>query len=44
VDAARALFNSDWSNPAIPLGVGIMVVLATISVWIGSKAFSRAVA
>jgi ABC-2 type transport system permease protein len=44
VDAARALFNSDWSNPAIPLGVGIMVVLAAVSVWIGSKAFSRAAA
>jgi ABC-2 type transport system permease protein len=44
VDAARALFNGDWANPEIPLGVGIMAVLAAIAIWIASRAFSRAAA
>jgi len=44
VDAARALFNGDWGNPEIGLGVGLTAVLAAIAVWIGSRAFNRAVA
>jgi ABC-2 type transport system permease protein len=44
VNAARALFNSDWGNPEIVIGVGITSVLAVIAVWIASRAFSRAAA
>jgi ABC-2 type transport system permease protein len=44
VDAARALFNGDWGNPEIVIGVSITAVLAAIAVWIGSRAFSRAAA
>jgi ABC-2 type transport system permease protein len=42
VDAARALFNSDWGNPDIAFGVTITAVFAVIAVWIGSVTFSRA--
>ncbi len=41
-DAARALFNSDWGNPEIGIGVAITGVLAVIAVWFASRAFSRA--
>jgi ABC-2 type transport system permease protein len=42
VDAARALFNSDWASPEIGLGVAITTVLAIAAVWIASRTFSRA--
>jgi ABC-2 type transport system permease protein len=42
VDAARALFNSDWGNPEIVTGVGITAVLALLAVGIASRTFSRA--
>lgn len=42
VDAARALFNSDWANPELLRGVVITAVFATFSVWLGARAFSRA--
>jgi ABC-2 type transport system permease protein len=42
VDAARALFNGDWANPEIGIGVGITTVLAFAAVWVASRAFSRA--
>ena len=42
VDAARALFNGDWGNPEIALGVGLTTALAIGAVWIASRAFSRA--
>ena len=42
VDAARALFNGDWANPEIGIGVGITTVLAVAAVWVASRAFSRA--
>jgi ABC-2 type transport system permease protein len=42
VDAARAMFNGDWSNPEIRIGVGITTVLAIVAVWIASRTFSRA--
>ena len=41
-DAARALFNSDWGNPEIAVGVVITSVLAVIAVWIAARTFSRA--
>jgi ABC-2 type transport system permease protein len=43
-DAARALFNSDWGNPEIAIGVAVTAVLAVFAVWLGSRAFSRAAA
>lgn len=42
VDAARALFNGDWGNPEIAIGVGITTALAIVAVWLASRAFSRA--
>ena len=42
VDAARALFNGDWGDPEIAIGVAIATVLAVIAVWIAARAFSRA--
>jgi ABC-2 type transport system permease protein len=44
VDAARALFNGDWGNPDIAIGVAITAIFAVFAVWIGSRSFSRAVA
>ncbi len=44
VDAARALFNGDWGNPDVTLGVAISAIFAVFAVWIGSRSFSRAVA
>jgi ABC-type multidrug transport system permease subunit len=44
VDAARALFNGDWGNPDIAIGVGVTAILAVIAVWIASRTFSRATA
>ena len=41
-DAARALFNADWGNPEIAIGVAITAILAAGAVWIASRAFSRA--
>jgi ABC-2 type transport system permease protein len=40
-DAARALFNSGWGDPAVPFGIGMSAVLAVIAVWVASRAFSR---
>jgi ABC-2 type transport system permease protein len=44
VDAARALFNADWGNPDIAIGVAISAVFAVFAVWVGSRSFSQAVA
>jgi ABC-2 type transport system permease protein len=44
VDAARALFNADWGNPDIAIGVTISAIFAVFAVWVGSRAFTRAVA
>jgi ABC-2 type transport system permease protein len=44
VDASRALFNGDWGNPEIAIGVGIMAILAPVAVWFGGRTFSRAAA
>jgi ABC-2 type transport system permease protein len=44
VDAARALFNGDWGNPDVAIGVGISAIFAVFAVWVGSRSFSRAVA
>jgi ABC-2 type transport system permease protein len=42
VDAARALFNGQWGDPEIAIGVAVTAVLAVISVWIAARTFSRA--
>jgi ABC-2 type transport system permease protein len=42
VDAARALFNSEWGNPEIRIGVAITGALAVLAVWIASRTFGRA--
>lgn len=42
VDAARSLFNGQWGDPEIAIGVGITAILAVISVWIAARTFARA--
>jgi ABC-type multidrug transport system permease subunit len=42
--AARALFNGDWGNPEIVIGVTVSAVVAVVAVWIGARSFGRAVA
>jgi ABC-2 type transport system permease protein len=44
VNAARALFNGDWGSPEIAIGVAVSAVCAVVAIWLGSRAFSRAVA
>ncbi len=44
VDAARALFNGDWGNPEIMIGVTITSVLAVFAVWLAARSFGRAIA
>jgi ABC-2 type transport system permease protein len=41
-DASRALFNGQWGDPEILLGVGVTGILAVVAVWVASRAFSRA--
>jgi ABC-2 type transport system permease protein len=42
VDAARALFNGLWGDPQIVVGVTVMAVMTVASLWLASRAFSRA--
>lgn len=42
VDAARALFNGQWGDPEIAIGVAVTTVLAVVSVWVASRTFARA--
>ena len=42
VDAARALFNGLRDDPQILVGVTIMAALTVVSLWLASRAFSRA--
>jgi ABC-2 type transport system permease protein len=42
VDASRALFNGDWGNPEVAIGVSITVIFAALAIWVASRAFSRA--
>ena len=41
-NASRALFNGQWGDPEILVGVGLTGVLAVVAVWIAARAFSRA--
>ena len=42
VDAARALFNGQWGDPEVVIGVTVMGVMTVASLWFASRAFSRA--
>ncbi len=42
VDAARALFNGLWDDPQIVVGVTVMAIMTVASLWLASRAFSRA--
>ena len=44
VDAARAVFLAHLGDPSVVKGVAIMAVLCVISIFIGARAFGRAVA
>jgi ABC-2 type transport system permease protein len=44
VDASRAIFNNQLSDPSIGIAVAIMAVLAAIAVSFAARAFGRAVA
>ena len=44
VDAARAIFNNNLSDPSIGVAVAIMAVLAAIATTIAARQFGRAVA
>ncbi len=41
-DASRALFNGQWGDPEILIGVGLTGILAVVALWLASRAFSRA--
>ena len=42
VDASRALFNGDWNNAEVGIGVGLTTIFASGAVWLASRAFNRA--
>jgi ABC-2 type transport system permease protein len=44
VDAARAVFLGHLDNPSVVKGVALMAVLAILAVFLGARAFGRAVA
>jgi ABC-2 type transport system permease protein len=44
VDASRAIFNNQLSDPSIGIAVAIMAILASIAVSFAARAFGRAVA
>jgi hypothetical protein len=44
VDAARAVFLGNLDNPSVAKGVVLMAVLAILAIFLGARAFGRAVA
>jgi ABC-2 type transport system permease protein len=44
VDAARAVFLGNLDNPSVVKGVALMAVLAIFAIFLGARAFGRAVA
>ena len=44
VDATRALFTGHLTDPSVPLGLGIMAVLAALAVWWAVQSFRQATA
>ena len=44
VDAARAVFLGNLDDPSVVKGVALMAVLAILAIFLGARAFGRAVA
>jgi ABC-2 type transport system permease protein len=44
VAAIRALFNASYGDPEIVFGVGLLIVLAVVTIGFGARTFSRAAA
>ncbi len=44
VDATCALFTGHLTDPSVPLGLGIMAVLAVLAVWWAVQSFRQATA
>jgi ABC-2 type transport system permease protein len=44
VDAARAVFRDQITDPSVTKGVAVMLVLSIIAIFIGARSFGRAVA
>ncbi len=44
VDAARAVFRDQITDPSVVKGVAIMLVLSIVAIVVGARAFGRAVA
>jgi ABC-2 type transport system permease protein len=44
VDAARAVFRDQLTNPSVTKGVAIMLILSIVAIVIGARSFGRAVA
>lgn len=44
MDASRALFNGQFTDPVVVTGVVLMGILAVGALWLGSRTFGRAVA
>jgi ABC-2 type transport system permease protein len=44
VNAARSLFNGQFGDSEVAIGVAVTIVLAGVSLWIASRSFSRAAA
>ena len=42
--AIRALFNAQFSDPDVMVGIGVMAVCAVLSSWVASRTFNRATA
>ena len=42
--AIRALFNAQFSDPDVMVGIVVMVVCAVLSSWVASRTFNRATA
>lgn len=42
VTAARNLFNGNAGDPEVLIGIGLMALLAVVSIWAATRAFSRA--
>jgi ABC-2 type transport system permease protein len=44
VAAIRALFNANYGDTEIVIGVVVLVALSVVTIWMGARAFSRAAA
>jgi ABC-2 type transport system permease protein len=44
VEAERALFSGDFSNPSVPLGTAAAVIVAMVGLFVGTRSMRRAAA